>query len=235
MSALQLEAAAAVLGPLLDEVVFVGGATVHVWLTEPGAPPVRATDDVDVICEVATLAEYYRLGSRLRERGLSEAMDEPVICRWRSREPQLVLDVMPTDPDILGFSNPWYGHAIETAGHVTLDSGAEVRVAHPVALIATKLSAWKGRGNGDLLRSLDVHDILTLIDGRPEVMSELREAPSDLRSYVESELAELTREPYFGYLVQSATAGYGPVGVERARLLNERLDRLIGHETSLHG
>ena len=39
MSALQLEAAAAVLGPLVDDVVFVGGATVHLWITEPGAPP----------------------------------------------------------------------------------------------------------------------------------------------------------------------------------------------------
>jgi hypothetical protein len=57
MSALQLEAAAAVLGPILDEVVFVGGATIHLWLTEPGAPPARATDDVDVICEVATRVE----------------------------------------------------------------------------------------------------------------------------------------------------------------------------------
>lgn len=62
---------------------------------------------------------------------------------------------------------------------MTLDSGAEIRVARPVALIATKLSAWKGRGNGDLLRSLDVHDILTLIDGRPELMPELRDAPPD--------------------------------------------------------
>ncbi len=34
MSALQLEAAASVLGPVLDEVVFVGGATIHLWLTE---------------------------------------------------------------------------------------------------------------------------------------------------------------------------------------------------------
>lgn len=39
MSALQLEIAAELLGPLLDEVVFVGGATIHLWLTEPGAPP----------------------------------------------------------------------------------------------------------------------------------------------------------------------------------------------------
>jgi len=98
LSALQLEIAAGLLGPILDEVVFVGGATVHLWLTDPSAPPARATEDVDVICEVASRAEYYRLGDKLRERGLAEAVDAPVLCRWLSSEPRLVLDVMPTDP-----------------------------------------------------------------------------------------------------------------------------------------
>ena len=227
MSALQLEAAAAVLGPILDEVVFVGGATIHLWLTEPGAPPARATDDVDVICEVATRAEYYRLGSRLRERGLREAVDDPVICRWRSTDPQLVLDVMPTDPNILGFSNPWYEEAISTAGTVVLDSGAEIRAATPAPLVATKLCAWKGRGKGDLLRSLDVHDVLTLVDGRPELATEVKAARSDLRAYVQDELVELLAEPYFDYAVDSATAGYGPLGAERAILLGDRLRQLV--------
>jgi hypothetical protein len=52
MSEELLELAAGILGPLVDEIVFLGGATVHLWLTEPAAPPVRATDDVDVICDV---------------------------------------------------------------------------------------------------------------------------------------------------------------------------------------
>lgn len=107
MSAQQLEIAAELLGPLLDEVVFVGGATVHLWLTEPGAPPARATEDVDVICEVASRTEYYWLGEKLRERGLQEAAGAPVLCRWQSAEPRLILDVMPTDAEIIGFSNPW--------------------------------------------------------------------------------------------------------------------------------
>lgn len=187
MSALQLEAAASVLGPVLDEVVFVGGATIHLWITEPGAPPTRATDDVDVVCEVATRTEYYRLGDRLRERGLQEAAGEPVLCRWRSAEPRLVLDVMPTDPDILGFSNQWYAEAISTAKTVTLDSGAAIRAATPVLLMATKFSAWKGRGEGDLLRSLDIHDVLTLVDGRRELAAEIEAAPPDLRAYVRGE------------------------------------------------
>lgn len=227
MSALQLETAAALLGPLLDEVVFVGGATVHLWITESGAPPTRATEDVDVVCEVATRVKYHRLGDRLRERGLQEAVDAPVICRWQSADPQLVLDVMPTDPDILGFSNPWYEEAISRAVTVALDSGAEIRAAAPAVLVATKLCAWKGRGGGDLLRSLDIHDVLTLIDGRPELIEEVASATSDLRTYIRDELGELRGEHYFGYAIEGATAAYGPLGADRARLVNGRIDELL--------
>jgi hypothetical protein len=227
MSALQLELAASVLGPMVDEVVFVGGATVHLWITEPGAPPVRATKDVDVICEVTSRHEYYRLGDRLRERGLREASDEPVLCRWRSSDPPLVLDVMPTDAGILGFSNPWYEEAIATAATVRLDSGADIRAAEPAALLATKLSAWKGRGGGDLLRSLDVHDVLTLIDGRPGLAAEFEAGPRNLRDYVRSELTKLQAERDFDYAVEGATAGYGPVAAARADLVRERVRQLI--------
>lgn len=227
MSALQLQVAAELLGPVLDEVVFIGGATVHLWLTEPGAPPARATEDVDVICEVATRAEYYRLGERLRERGLEEAAGEPILCRWRSAEPRLVLDVMPTDPAILGFSNPWYEEAISSAVSIALDSGAEILATTPVLLVATKLCAWNGRGGGDLLRSLDVHDVLTLFDGRPELTDEVAAAPTTLSTYIQSELTELRAEPYFDYAVEGATASYGRLGTERARVVQERLDVLL--------
>jgi hypothetical protein len=224
LSAQQLEVAAEVLGPMLGEVVFVGGATVHLWLTEPAAPPARATEDVDVICEVATRAEYYRLGERLRGRGLEEAADQPVLCRWRSADPRLVLDVMPTDPAILGFSNPWYEEAISSAATIGLASGAEILAATPVPLVATKLSAWKGRGGGDLLRSLDVHDVLTLFDGRAELPDEIAAAPPGLRAFIEAELSALRAERYFDYAVEGATASYGALATARAAIVRERLD-----------
>jgi hypothetical protein len=208
-------------------VVFIGGATVHLWLTEPGAPPARATEDVDVICEVASRAQYYRLGGKLRERGLQEAAGAPVLCRWQSAEPRLILDVMPTDPDILGFSNPWYEEAIATAATITLDSGAEIRAATPVLLAATKLCAWKGRGRGDLLRSLDVHDVLTLVDGRPALTEEIEAAAPAIRSYIKDELIDLRADPYFGYAVEGATASYGAIGAERARLVRGRIEEML--------
>jgi hypothetical protein len=53
-----LAAMAARLKPLLPEIVFVGGCTTGLLITDPAASSVRATDDVDVIVEVASYAEY---------------------------------------------------------------------------------------------------------------------------------------------------------------------------------
>ena len=52
MSTVLLELAASCLGDLTDEVVFLGGASVSLWISDPAAPPVRATNDVDVVLAV---------------------------------------------------------------------------------------------------------------------------------------------------------------------------------------
>jgi hypothetical protein len=95
------------------------------------------------------------------------------------------------------------------------------------ALVATKLCAWKGRGGGDLLRSLDVHDVLTLIDGRPELIEEVQAASLHLRDYIQDGLSSLKAEPYFDYAIDGSTAGYGQLGLERARLVRSRLEGLL--------
>jgi hypothetical protein len=46
------------LGPLVDRMVFLGGCATALLLTDPAAPEVRPTQDVDVITEVASLADY---------------------------------------------------------------------------------------------------------------------------------------------------------------------------------
>lgn len=62
-----LETVVQLLGPLVDEVVFLGGCATGLLLTDVAAPPIRATQDVDVITEVTTLQAYHRLAERLRE------------------------------------------------------------------------------------------------------------------------------------------------------------------------
>lgn len=51
-------------------------------------------------------------------------------------------------------------------------------------MLATKLEAYLGRGEGDLLGSRDFADIVALVDGREEIVAEVRAAPVELRAYV---------------------------------------------------
>lgn len=227
MSEALLELAVEILGPLVEDVVFVGGATIHLWITEPAAPPVRATDDVDVICDVTSYSEYQALAERLRERDLEEAIDEKVICRWRHRNSGLAIDVMPTAEDVLGFSNPWYETAIETAIERTLASGTTIRAVAPPVVVATKLAAWRGRGRDDVLRSLDVHDLVVLINGRPELGDELASQAEELRTYVANELGALRTNNHLGYVIQDAVTSYGDTAPARAAIVRERIDTLV--------
>ena len=45
------------LGPLLPEIVFVGGCATNLLVTDPEAAPIRETYDVDVIAEIASYAD----------------------------------------------------------------------------------------------------------------------------------------------------------------------------------
>jgi hypothetical protein len=96
--------AAAALGPLLGELVFVGGATVGLLLTDPAADLPRPTLDVDVATHVRSRVAYARPEQRLQDLGFAPDPTGP-ICR-HIRGP-VILDLMSDRPEIQGFTNPW--------------------------------------------------------------------------------------------------------------------------------
>ena len=197
MSVELLELAGAALDDLLDEVVFVGGATLALWITDPAAPPPRPTKDVDAIVEVTTRSAYYEFEERLRQHGFVEDQESGVICRWRHRESGLILDAMPADASILGFENQWQAKALPFAVEHELPSGIRIRAVPPPFLLATKIEAFKARGRGDFWASADFEDIITLTDGREELVGEVSASPADLRDYLSRELRDLSDQPRF--------------------------------------
>jgi predicted nucleotidyltransferase len=186
-----LELATSRLGALLDEVVFVGGATITLWITDPAAPPVRPTKDVDVIVEVASASAFHDFERRL-DRIFKRDKDSGVICRWLDRETDLVLDAMPSEARILGFENEWQKRALPHAVVRELPSGARIRAVPPPFLLATKLEAHRGRGADDLLGSVDFADVIALVDGREELVAEVAAEGADLRRYVSAQLRSIT-------------------------------------------
>jgi hypothetical protein len=139
------ESVVRLLTSVLDQLVFVGGCTTGLFITDPAASGIRPTKDVDAIVDVTSYAKYTALSERLRTLGLVEdtTLGAP-LCRWRHND--LIVDVMPTDATVLGFSNRWYPAAIETAQTFHI-AGHDVRVVTPALFIATKLEAFHGRGD----------------------------------------------------------------------------------------
>ena len=185
------------LGDLRDNVVFVGGCTAGLLLTDSAAEGIRATKDVDAIVEAASLRQYYELESRLPALGFVRDADSDVICRWRHAATGVLFDLMPIDPAILGFSNRWYPEAARTATRERLSDRVEIRRIAAPAFIATKLEAFVSRGRGDFLSSHDLEDILTVVDGRPSIVDELQTASHELRQFVRETIGALLSEPRF--------------------------------------
>lgn len=61
-----LRAAVINLGELAEELVFVGGATTGLFITDEGAADIRTTKDVDAIVEAASYAQYSIFSERLQ-------------------------------------------------------------------------------------------------------------------------------------------------------------------------
>jgi len=107
----RISAVAQILQGLQQTYVFVGGATVSLYASEPViAENIRPADDVDVIIELASYAGYAGIDERLREIGFVNDIESGVLCRYRIQG--IIVDIMPTDPLVIGFSNRWYPEAL---------------------------------------------------------------------------------------------------------------------------
>lgn len=167
--------------------------------------------------EVAVRTGYHKLEEKLRGLGFRHPVDEDApICRWEYRG--ILVDVMPLDGEVLGFSNRWYPEGFEHSTPAGLPDGQEIRIFTLPYLIASKLEAFKGRGHDDFMGSSDMEDIVTIIDGAENFQKQIELAPQSVRRYLQDSFRELLADGRFldgleGHLPPAA----GPGRVARAR------------------
>ena len=207
------------LGDLANEMVFLGGCATGLLITDPAAPAIRVTRDVDAIVEVASRSEYYSLSEKLRILGFKEdTSDGAPLCRWLADS--VILDVMPTDAGILGFGNQWFASAMEHSRNIELSDGMKIRIVSAPYFLMTKLEAFEGRGNGDYLMSRDIEDIVAVLDGRPEIRNELRQADPVLAQAIAERCSALLKEARF----IDALPGHMPAGESSSGRVSMLLD-----------
>lgn len=194
------------LGDLRDKVVFVGGCATGLLVTVQRAQVIRPTDDVDIVAQVANTAGYHQLEAQLRSKSFVQDMSAKApICRWSYQG--VAVDVMPTDKSILGFANRWYPLAIKYANEFVLDADNIIRLIAAPFFIATKLEAFEDRGKSDLLLSHDMEDIVTVIDGRPSLIEEMRQTPAELQEYIAEKFSALMQNEDFLSVLQAYLPG----------------------------
>ena len=71
------------LGELNEQVIYVGGATVGLYINDPAADDVRPTKDVDISLSIATIAELEKIREELTRRKFIQTAEDDVICRFR--------------------------------------------------------------------------------------------------------------------------------------------------------
>lgn len=127
---------------LVPPTVFIGGATVGLFLDELGRDQLRPTKDVDcIVPSVATTMQWFALESELQRRGWSPDR-EGALCRYSSPRGHVV-DLLATKPEAQGFSAAWFAEAALHTERHALD-GLELVVTTTVEyLVACKIEAFR--------------------------------------------------------------------------------------------
>lgn len=112
----------------------------------------------------------------------------------------ILIDVMPIDKSVLGFSNRWYKDAQANAIDQKITDTINVKIISAPYFLATKLEAFKDRGNQDFLSSHDLEDIISLIDGRPEIVNDISAASINKQALIYPQILPLFFEQHHAYI-----------------------------------
>lgn len=173
------------LGELNDQVVYVGGATVGLYINDPAADDVRPTKDVDISLSIATLGELEQMRESLNKKGFIQSAEDNVICRFRYED--VKVDVMNTKAIGWAPANEWFASAFAKKEKIEID-GKSIQILPLPYFLASKFAAYNSRGNNEPRTSHDFEDIVYVLDNRIDLAEQLRHVPKDVSLFLLSEL-----------------------------------------------
>jgi hypothetical protein len=224
----RLKEIALILEDIKDDVVFVGGATVGLYIDDKAAPTPQPSEDIDCVVEIATYGEWTDFEAKLRKKGFQDIDTtgedtNPPTCRKYFLG--MKVDFMPMEETVLGYGNPWFKKGLENSMKVDLEE-IQVNIFAIEYFVATKLKAFNDRGlTGDIRFSQDLEDLTELIDGATRFEIEVLGSDEIVRDFIIGEFKkvlankDLYKEAMYGFL------GYDDSGTREARV--ERIFNIV--------
>lgn len=204
--------------------VFIGGATIGLFLDAFGRAQLRPTKDVDcIVASVLTRGAWNELEAELRRRNWRPDLEGPV-CRYYSPAGHVV-DLLGARPEVQGFAGAWFEAAAMHTRRHTLAGSVSITTPTAPYLFACKIEAFRDRGAHDPFASTDLEDLVALLDGCVGLDDEILACGDELQDFI----ATWARQIRVDRRLTEAAEGHLPRGgdvVGRRTRLERRLDRL---------
>ncbi|WP_430411035.1 nucleotidyl transferase AbiEii/AbiGii toxin family protein [Kordia sp.] len=177
-----IEKVASALEEINEDVIYVGGAVVSLYVTDEGAELPRPTKDIDISVQISTYAEMEELREKLASKKIYPASYETVIYRYTYED--VLIDFIPYEQTPLGPTNSWLKPGFEKAYPVEIGS-TEIDILPVSLFLATKWEAFQNRGN-DPRMSHDFEDIIYVIDNNIGLIEDVKSAEDDVKLFLKN-------------------------------------------------
>jgi hypothetical protein len=213
------------LGELNREVIYVGGATVSLYIDDPAAEDVRPTKDIDISLSVATINELEDIREKLTSKGFIQSFELDVICRFEFED--ILVDVMNTNPISWAPANPWFKKGFENLEKIQIEE-CIIQIMPFNYFLASKFSAYENRGGSDPRFSHDIEDITYILDNRTDWEKLLiNEKDSVVKNYIIEKLKSIQLSSKF----QEAILGnlFYEFAEERLLIILNKIDFVLNN------
>lgn len=166
---------------LNNEVVFVGGAMVAMYIDDPAAEDIRPTKDLDLTFQITTPGKLEELREKLIAKGFIQTHEDNVICRFRFDD--LMVDVMSTQAVGWAPSNRWFMPGFQKSFSLEVED-VSIRLMPLPYFLASKMEAFFDRGIQDLYASHDLEDILYIFNYTTNLVEQILAADDEVIAYL---------------------------------------------------
>ncbi len=176
------------LSELNEQVVYVGGAVVSLYIDDPSADDVRPTKDVDISLEIASIGALEALRISLIQKGFYQSAEDGVVCRFRYED--IKVDVMGTEPIGWAPANRWFAHGFQHRLPRQLDE-ITIHILPLPYFLASKFEAFYDRGITDPRTSHDFEDIVYLLNYTSDLKLQIQASEAELKQYLIERFADI--------------------------------------------
>ena len=215
-----IEKVALALGEINDEVIYVGGAVVGLYVTDKGAEQPRPTKDIDISVQVSTYAQMDELREKLANKNIYPAPTEKIMYRYKYED--ILIDFIPFEATPLGPTNSWLKPGFKKAYPITVGK-VKIKILPVSMFLATKWEAYKARG-GDPRTSHDFEDIIYVIDNNLELPEDVAKSDEKVKAFLKTMSSQILSHPSLNEIIECHINPY--TAEQRRKIIVEKLKQM---------